>query len=118
MEMADHNYNVEDYDMIMQNISNVISRVHKHTKDGESIGPDQLKDKLGSKRDMSELIIDFCNMSSGTQKFLKRVHDHNFDLWGKVVNLAMGILKQVTAEMHGIQSGMAEELQEVKDKLS
>ena len=49
--------------------------------------------------------------------FLKRVHEHNFDLRGKVFDLATGSLKHTTADMNSMQSEMAEQQQEVNEKL-
>ena len=86
-------------------------------KDGERLGPDQLNDKLESKRGMAKLIIDLCNLNSGARTFLKRVHEHNFELRGKVVDLATGSLKKATEEMNSIKSDMVQVIRGVKEKL-
>ena len=85
--MDENHYTIAEYEKVRKTSDEVIGKIIKYKKDGESLRPDQLKEKLGSKRDMAELIIALCNACTGATIFMKRIHEHNFDLRGKLLIL-------------------------------
>lgn len=78
--MPGYDYKFNDFEDAIKKIEDVTRSVLKHRKSGSKIGPAELKDKLGDKLSMANLIIDLTSACFDAKSLLSKTNSHNFEL--------------------------------------
>ena len=91
--------------------------VLKQVKPGKNRAED-LKDKFGDKTNMASIIIELANVCLEAKDLLQKMQGHNFDLRGKVADLASTEMKKMREEVLGNQNSIMSRIDEVQEKVA
>ena len=87
--------------------------VLKQVKPGKNRAED-LKDKFGDKTNMASIIIELANVCLEAKDLLQKMQGHNFDLRGKVADLASTEMNKMREEVLGNQNSIMSRIDEVQ----
>ena len=115
--MSEYGYKFQEYEEIIKVVDDVTKPILKHKKQKRCTAED-LKDKLGDKLTMSSLIIDLTNACLAAKNLLQKMQAHNFDLRGKVAELASSEIKKMREQVDGNQKDIMSRIDEVREKVA
>ena len=115
--MSEYGYKFQEYEEIIKVVDDVTKPILKHKKQKRCTAED-LKDKLGDKLTMSSLIIDLTNSFLVAKNLLQKMQAHNFDLRGKVAELASSEMKKMREQVDGNQKDIMSRIDEVREKVA
>ena len=114
--MSEYGYKFQEYEETIKLVDDVTKPILKHKKQKKCTAED-LKDKLGDKLTMSSLIIDLTNACLVAKELLQKMQAHNFDLRGKVADLASSEMKKMREQVDGNQKDIMSRIDEVREKV-
>ena len=102
--MSEYGYKLREYENVTKKMMEPIMEVSKCIKDDKvKLNARDMKDKFGDKVEMAGLIIRFNNVCIEAKQLLEKLHSHNFDLRGKIVECSTNTMKNMAHEFQEIQ---------------
>ena len=115
--MSEFGYKFKEYEDTLKSIDEATKVVLKQRKVGKKSTAEDLKDKFGDKANMASIIIELTNACLEAKDLLRKMQGHNFDLRGKVADLASAEMKKMREEVRGNQNCIMSRIDEVREKV-
>ncbi len=115
--MSQYDYKFSEFDDLTKRIDSVTDEVYRHKKGDATVPADQLKEKLGNKLDMTNLIIRLTKVCTESRKLLSQLHSHNFELRGKLADVSSEALSKITKDAHAQHAKLREEIDLLPGKI-
>lgn len=110
-------YEFEEYEDQMEKLKKVTTEVMRFKKGGEPLTSEHIEKKLGTKSEMAGLIARLTNVCFDSMNTLGKLHKHNFDLRGKVIDLSSTAIDGIRSDLRDSQDELKKEIAELKKQV-